>query len=46
VIAALRTSDDLARPGGLYRSVGFDLVGHEHVWEIDDVDGTSMADLR
>ncbi|WP_443350814.1 GNAT family N-acetyltransferase [Brachybacterium tyrofermentans] len=37
-VAALRTTDDLARSGGLYDSLGFKLLGHERIWELDDVD--------
>lgn len=36
--ATLRTTDDLARPGGLYDNVGFTLLGHEHIWQLDAVD--------
>lgn len=34
-VAALRTSEDLARKDGLYERVGFEVVGHEHVWNLD-----------
>ena len=37
-VAALRTTDDLARPHGLYGNVGFALVGHERIWNLDNVD--------
>lgn len=37
-VAALRTTDELARDGGLYNKVGFTLVGHEQIWELDHVD--------
>jgi predicted N-acetyltransferase YhbS len=40
--AALRTMDDLAGVEGLYARLGFRLVGHEKIWEIDDLD--RMAD--
>lgn len=42
-VAALRTTDQLARPGGLYRNVGFELLGHEHIWELDNIDNLSLA---
>jgi predicted GNAT family acetyltransferase len=42
-VAALRTTDDLARPGGLYSNVGFELLGHEHIWELDNIDNLSQA---
>ncbi|MFC0672868.1 GNAT family N-acetyltransferase [Brachybacterium hainanense] len=41
--AALRTDDDLASDGGLYARLGFALVGHEQIWDIDDLD--AIGDL-
>lgn len=37
-VATLRTTDELARRGGLYDNVGFTLLGHEHIWELDNID--------
>ncbi|MEQ7127621.1 GNAT family N-acetyltransferase [Actinopolymorpha sp. B11F2] len=37
-IAGLRTTEELARDDGLYHSVGFSVVGHEHAWNLDDID--------
>ncbi|QDP95445.1 GNAT family N-acetyltransferase [Microlunatus elymi] len=41
--AALRTTDHLARPGGPYDAVGFRLLGHERIWELDDVDDLQVS---
>jgi GNAT superfamily N-acetyltransferase len=38
LIAALRTTEDLARTDGLYEKLGFSVVGHEHAWNLDDID--------
>lgn len=43
VVAALRTTDELARPGGLYASVGFELLGHERIWELDNIDDIDLS---
>jgi GNAT superfamily N-acetyltransferase len=40
--AALRTTDELARPGGLYSAVGFELLGHERIWELDNIDDVDL----
>lgn len=37
-VAALRTTDDLAKDNGLYYNVGFRLVGHEQAWNLDGID--------
>ena len=42
-VAALRTTDDLARPGGLYNKVGFVHVGHERIWELDHIDSLDLV---
>lgn len=42
-VAALRTTDALARAGGLYNRIGFELLGHEQIWELDDVDHLNLS---
>jgi len=42
MFAALRTTDELARPGGLYAAVGFEFLGHERVWELDNIDDVGL----
>ena len=41
-VAALRTTDELAKPGGLYQSIGFVVVGHEQAWNLDGIDALSI----
>jgi GNAT superfamily N-acetyltransferase len=43
LVAALRTTEDLARPNGLYQRVGFSVVGHEHAWTLDHVDALNRG---
>ena len=38
LVAGLRTTEDLARADGFYQAVGFSSVGHERVWNVDDID--------
>ncbi len=42
--AALGTSRELAKPGGLYNRLGFDVVGHEHGWRLEDFDRIELSD--
>lgn len=40
--AGLRTTEQLARPDGLYHGVGFSFVGHEQAWNLHGVDALSV----
>lgn len=40
--AALGTSQELSRPGGIYHRLGFRTVGHEHGWTITDLELLSL----
>jgi len=42
LVAGLRTTEDLARADGFYQAVGFSSVGHERVWNVDDIDALDI----
>jgi GNAT superfamily N-acetyltransferase len=42
LVAGLRTTEELAKRGGLYHSVGFSVVGHERAWNLDHVDALEL----
>jgi GNAT superfamily N-acetyltransferase len=42
LVAALRTTAELAKDDGLYHHAGFSVVGHEHAWNLDDIDDISV----
>jgi ribosomal protein S18 acetylase RimI-like enzyme len=43
--ASLGTTEDLARPRGLYNRLGFETIGHEIGWTINDVDSIDTQTL-